>query len=414
MKRRVVVTGVGLISCLGNDADTVAAALLAGASGIRGIPEWAQYGLESLVGGVVDIDEKRAAVRVPRSLARGMSDGALYALLAAIDAVTDAGLGADHFRSLRTGVSVGSSVSGCEAIFHAGKHVYEGNLRQVDPYTVFRGMSNTASAAIANLFKIAGRSYSIASACATGAHNIGHAFELIQSGRMDRMIAGGTEEFSPMLSGAFQALRLALSTKFNDRPKEACRPYDVRRDGVVLSGGAGIVVLEALECAIEHNASIRAEVLGFGANSEGYDLVMPEPDGNSAALCMKMALDDAGLRPEEIDYINTHGTATIQGDIAEINGIKQAFPAMPPFSSTKSMTGHALGAAGALEAIFCIAMLERGFLAPSINIEQLDPVFEGLPVVRHAMRRRVDIALTTSFGFGGTNATLVLARHDRP
>ena len=280
MKRRVVVTGVGIISCLGNDLDTVSAALLSGSSGVRAVPEWAQFGIESLVAGRIDdTEEKRVSARIPRSLARGMSDGALYASLAAIDAVKDAGLGADHLLSPRTGISIGTSAGSCDTIYQAGKQLHEGNLRGLDPFTAFRSMSNTASAAVANLLKVAGRSYSLVSACATGAHNIGHAFELIQDGRMDRMIAGGAEDLSPMLTGAFQALRLALSTKFNDRPKEACRPYDRRRDGVVLSAGAGIVVLEALECAKERGAEIRAEAAGFGANSEGYDLIAPQPEG---------------------------------------------------------------------------------------------------------------------------------------
>jgi 3-oxoacyl-[acyl-carrier-protein] synthase-1 len=286
-----------------------------------------------------------------------------------------------------------------------------GTIQKVDPFTAFRAMSNTTSAAVANLLKVTGRSYSIVSACSTGAHAIGHGYELIALGRTDRMIVGAGEDLSAYLAGGFQALRLALSTHYNDRPEAACRPYDAARDGVVLAGGAAILVLEALELALARGARIRAEVVGFGANSEGYDLVVPEPEGRQAAACIEMALDDAGLGPADIGYVNTHGTATIAGDLEEVNGLKRAFGSgLPPFSSTKSMAGHSLGASGAHEAAFSILMLEGAFLAPSINIDALDRAFEGLPIVRRTADQRVDSILSLSFGFGGANGALVLKR----
>ncbi len=413
MRRRVVITGVGIVSCLGNTFDQVAYALRNGESGIQAMPEWAQYGLFSLAAGKIgNIEEKVADAKIPRALVRGMSDGALYASLAAIDAVSDAKLDSERLQSSRTGVAIGSAAASCDAFYQAGKQLYQGDVRRVDPFTAFRSMSNTTSAAVANVLKVGGRSYSLASACGTGSHNIGHAFELIQDGRMDCMIAGGGEELSPMLATAFQALRLALATKYNDRPKEACRPYDKNRDGVVLSAGAGIVILEALEYALERNAQVRAELLGFGANSEGYDLAAPQPEGLGAARCIEMALREAGRGADEVDYINTHGTATNAGDIAEISAIRRVFGnAIPAISSTKSMTGHSLGASGAHELIYCIAMLQKAFLAPSINIDEIDPLFADIPIVRHATDRSVRIAVSTSFGFGGTNAALVLRRY---
>jgi 3-oxoacyl-[acyl-carrier-protein] synthase-1 len=274
-------------------------------------------------------------------------------------------------------------------------------------------MASSSSAAVANLLKIKGRSYSLSSACATSAHNIGHAYELIRAGVLNRAIAGGGEDTAELIAAAFQGLRLALSTHYNDTPTEASRPFDANRDGFVISGGGGIVVLEDLDEAVARGARIRAEVLGYAANSDGFDLVLPEPEGAQAGACMRAAISDAGIEPTAIDYVNTHGTSTIHGDIAEVKAIRTTFgDRVPPFSSTKSMTGHGIGAAGALELIFCIGMMEQGFIAPSINIDTPDPAVEGLPVVTETRHQALTTVLSNNFGFGGTNASLVIRRFD--
>ncbi len=414
MKRRVAVTGLGLVSCLGNDYRTATGALMRGASGVRAMPAWREHGLKSRVAGRVDgIEEKKKAARLPKKLVPGMSDAALYCCLAARDAVADAGLEAELLEDSGTGCLVGTGSSGVESIYRAGELFFGGRLRRIDPYTVLRAMSSSASAAVSNLLRIRGRSYSLSSACATSAHNIGHACELVAHGVLERAVAGGGEDVSELITGAFQALRLALSTRYNDTPAAASRPFDAGRDGFVISGGSGIVVVEELEAARRRGARIRAEILGFGANSDGFDLVLPQPEGEQAASCMRAALADARVAPEEVDYVNTHGTGTVHGDVAEVRALKSLFgDAVPPFSSTKSMTGHAIGAAGALELIFAVGMLEEGFLAPSINVDDPDPVCRGLPLVTEPRRQQVSTILSNNFGFGGTNASLVVRRFD--
>ncbi len=413
-KRRVAVTGLGLVSCLGNDHRTAIDALAQGTSGVREIPEWREHGLKSRVAGRLDgIEEKTRAARLPKKLAPGMSGAALYCCLAARDAVADAGLEAEDFADPRTGCIVGTGTGGTESIYRAGELYFANRLRRIDPYTVLRAMSSSASAAVSNLLGIRGRSYSMSSACATSAHNIGHACELVSHGILDRAVAGGGEDVSELITAAFQALRLALSTRYNDAPAAASRPYDADRGGFVVSGGAGIVVVEELEAARRRGARILAEILGWGASSDGFDLVLPEPNGKQAAQCMRSALADSAIGPEEVDYVNTHGTGTVHGDIAEVRALRGVFgDSMPPFSSTKSMTGHALGAAGALELIFSIGMLRDGFLAPSINIDTVDPAFRGLPIVTESRRGKVSTILTNNFGFGGTNASLVVRKLD--
>jgi 3-oxoacyl-[acyl-carrier-protein] synthase-1 len=413
MTRRVLITGVGLISSIGNEYQSATAALKHGTSGTRSVPEWAAHGLRCHVAGTtVGIEEKLASAQIPAHLRPGMSDGAIYSVLAAKDAVEDAGLGETELRDPRTCCLVGTSAGSVDSVYRAGELYYSGQVRRVDPFLAFRCMSNSPAAAIANLFGIQGRSYSIGSACATGAHNIGHAFELIRAGSMDRAIVGGAEDISPLITAAFQAMR-ALSTRYNAAPEKACRPYDAARDGVVLSGGAGIVILEELECARRRGARGRAEIIGFGASSDGYDLASPEPEGRQTATCMRMALDDAGLEPSAVSYINTHGTGTIFGDRAEVKALRDTFgKEIPPFSSTKSMTGHAVAAAGAHELIFSVAMLEGSFLAPSINIDRVDAEFLDLPIVREPIDRDVRVILSNNCGFGGTNATLILKRWD--
>lgn len=406
---------MGWVSCLGHDREPVVRALRQGTSGIRALPSWREHGLKSwAVGHLEGLDEKIADARLPKKLVPGMSASARYCALAALDAVADAGLEAAELVEPATGCLVGSGIGDAASIHHAANLFDSGRLRRIDPYTVLRAMSSSASAALTNLFGLRGRSYSLSSACATSAHNIGHAYELISHGMIDRALAGGGEEVDQLTAAAFQALRMALSTRYNETPERASRPYDADRDGFVVSGGAGILMLEELESARRRGARIHAEIAGHGANSDGFDLVLPQPEGRQAAACMVEALNDAGLEPAAVDYVNTHGTATIHGDLAEAEALRNVFgPQVPPFSSTKSMTGHALGAAGALEAIFCILMLEEGFLAPSINIERLDPAFEDLPIVTTARDHPVETVVSNNFGFGGTNCSLVLRRHIR-
>jgi 3-oxoacyl-[acyl-carrier-protein] synthase I len=412
--RRVAVTGVGLVSSLGHDYGAVLDALRAGKSGVRAVPEWLAKGLRSGVAGTIEcIGDAEKAARIPARLRPGMSPLAVYACIAARQAAADAGLADVDLGGTRTACAIGTSSGSPDAVRGAAALYDQGKVRRIDPFLAFRCMTSAPSAAVANLFGLQGRSYSIGSACATGAHNIGHAFELIRSGAADRALAGGTEEVSDLITVAFDALRLALSSRFNDRPAAACRPFDADRDGVVVSGGAGIVVLEEMSAARARGARVRAEIAGFGANSDTSDLVTSEPEGRASASCMRLALEDAGLSPADVDYVNAHATGTQHGDAAEARALRAVFGGeVPPLSSTKSMTGHALGAAGALEAIFCVGMLERGFVAPSINVDRLDPVFEDLPVARQALDLPLRVALTNSFGFGGTNACLVLSRFD--
>ncbi|MGB5159549.1 MAG: beta-ketoacyl-[acyl-carrier-protein] synthase family protein [Thermoanaerobaculia bacterium] len=414
MRRRVAITGVGLVSCLGHDYEEVLKALSEGKSGVRAVPEWEGKGLKSLVAGMIDnLDEKKELAKLSKKLTPAMSDSALYCSLAARDAVAEAGWDELLLHNDRTGCIVGSGVGSVDSVKKAADLYYSGRIRRSDPYTVLRCMASSSSAAVANLFKIKGRSYSLSSACATSAHNIGHAYELIRAGVLDRAITGGGEDAAELVAAAFQGLRLALSTHYNDTPTRASRPFDAHRDGFVISGGGGIVVLEDLEQALARGARVRAEIIGYAANSDGFDLVLPEPEGAQAGACMRMAIKDAGIEPERIDYVNTHGTSTIHGDVAEVKGIKSTFDdRIPPFSSTKSMTGHGIGAAGALELIFCIGMMEQGFIAPSINVEMPDPVVEGLPVVKETRYQELTTILSNNFGFGGTNASMVIRRFD--
>ncbi|MGB6336267.1 MAG: beta-ketoacyl-ACP synthase II [Thermoanaerobaculia bacterium] len=413
-KRRVVVTGLGIVSCLGSDYPAVLDNLEAGRSGVRAMPEWERYGLTSLVAGPVsDLEAKKESVALPKKLVPGMSDAALFCSIAAKDAVADAGLSEADLAETPTGCIVGSGVGSVDSVSKASQLYFDNRVRRIDPYAVLRCMSSSASTAVANLLKIRGRSYSLSSACATSTHNIGHAYELIRSGALDSAVAGGGEDVSELVTASFQALRLALSTHYNETPTRASRPYDADRDGFVIGGGGGIVVLEELERARARGARIRAEIIGFGATSDGYDPVLPEPEGKQAGACMQMAIDEAGCQPSDIEYINTHGTSTIHGDVAEVRAMQLVFgEEMPLFSSTKSMTGHAIGAAGVLEFIFCIGMLERGFVAPSINVENPDPVVEGLPLVTKTVHRKLTTVLSNNFGFGGTNAALVIRQPD--
>jgi 3-oxoacyl-[acyl-carrier-protein] synthase-1 len=411
-RRRVAITGIGLVCCLGHDLHEVGAALRNGRSGVRAMPDWDRPGINSLVAGALEgVEDRLRHLDVPRALGLGMSGAAKLCALAALDAVADSGLGDGHLAARSTGCFVGSGAADYATIHHAVSLYRDGRLRRADPLTVVRAMSSSPSAAVANLLGIGGRSYSLSSACATSAHNIGHAYELIRDGALDLAVAGGGEEVSDLVAAGFSTLRMALSTHYNDRPEQASRPYDSGRDGFVVGGGAAIMVLEDLEQARQRGAGVHGEIAGFGATSDSHDPVLPDPGGAGAAACMEAALADAGASPAEVGYLNTHGTSTPLGDVAELRAIRRVFgDAVPSFSSTKSMTGHGLGAAGGLELAYCASMLAGGYLAPSINVDDPDPELAGLPLVTEPRNERFDLAMSNSFGFGGTNAVLLLRR----
>jgi len=403
--RRAVITGIGIVSCIGNDAATVTDSLKQGRSGIRYKPDYAERGLRSQVAGVIDIDLDEL---VPRKARRFMGDSAAYAYVAMDQAIRDAGLTEDMVSNPRTGLVAGSGGGSTEHLVIAADTLRERGIRRVGPYGVPKTMASTVSACLATPFQIKGVNYSITSACATSAHCIGHALELIQLGKQDIVFAGGGEEENWTMAMCFDAMG-ALSSRYNDTPEKASRPYDADRDGFVIAGGAGIVVVEELEHAKARGAKIYAEIVGYGATSDGFDMVAPSGEG--AVRCMRMALEGV---EGSIDYINTHGTSTPVGDISELKAIREVFgDRMPPVSSTKSLTGHSLGATGVQEAIYCLLMLQEDFIVASANVENLDPEAEGMPIVT----QRVDNAglrtvMTNSFGFGGTNATLVLRRYE--
>ncbi|WP_104205204.1 beta-ketoacyl-ACP synthase I [Billgrantia saliphila] len=402
--RRVVVTGLGIVSCLGNDAQTVVEALRSGRSGIRFKEEYAERGFRSHVAGVVDID---LDALVDRKLRRFMGDAAAYAYVSMAQAIEDAGLSAEQISSERIGLIAGSGGASSANQVEAADVMREKGLRRVGPYRVTRTMGSTVSACLATPFQIKGVNYSISSACATSAHCIGSAMEQIQMGKQDIVFAGGGEEEHWTLSCLFDAMG-ALTTQYNDTPDKASRPYDKARDGFVIAGGGGMLVLEELEHAKARGAQIYAELVGYGATSDGYDMVAPSGEG--AARCMRQALATVDGK---IDYINTHGTSTPVGDVAELRAIREVFgDSTPPMSSTKSLTGHSLGATGVQETIYSLLMMEHGFIAASANVEELDEQAAGFDIVT---RRRddssVERVLSNSFGFGGTNACLVLQRY---
>lgn len=400
--RRVVITGAGIVSCLGNDLPTVTTALRDGRSGIRFVPEFAERGLRSQVAGLPEVDLE---ARIDRKLRRFMGDAAAYAYVALADAIAQSGLATAQVSHPRTGLIMGSGGGSPTNQIESADTLREKGVRRVGPYQVTRTMSSTVSACLSTAFGVKGLNYSISSACATSAHCIGVAAQQIQWGMQDVVFAGGGEECSWGMAMLFDAMG-ALSSKRNDTPTLASRAYDADRDGFVIGGGGGALVLESLEHAQARGANILAELVGFGASSDGVDMVAPSGDG--AIACMRQAI--AGL-DAPIDYINTHGTSTPVGDVSELRAMREVFgDAMPPFSSTKSLTGHSLGATSVQEAIYCLLMLQNDFIAGSINIDTLDPDAEGLPVVRATHPARLDTVLSNSFGFGGTNASLVLKR----
>ncbi|MFD2299980.1 beta-ketoacyl-ACP synthase I [Paracidovorax citrulli] len=404
MRKRVVITGAGIVSCIGNDLATVEASLRESRPGIRAMPKFTELGMRSQVAGVPDIDLE---ARIDRKQLRFMGDAAAYAHIALEDAIAQSGLAPDQVSHPRTGLIMGSGGGSPENQIESADILRSKGIRRVGPYQVTRCMSSTVSACLSTNFGIKGINYSITSACSTSAHCIGAAAQQIAWGMQDVMFAGGGEEVTWGMGLLFDAMG-AMSSKYNDTPEKASRAYDANRDGFVLSGGGGAVVLESLEHAQARGATILGEVIGFGATSDGADMVAPSGDG--AIACMRQAIE--GL-DAPIDYINTHGTSTPVGDVPELRAIRAVFgDAVPPFSSTKSLTGHSLGATGVQEAIYCLIMLQKGFIAGSANVETPDPAVEGMPLAAATREAPLRTALSNSFGFGGTNASLVLRRWD--
>lgn len=404
--RRVVVTGMGIVSCIGTDLASVLASLKEGKSGIVYRPQYEERGMRSHVAGAVDIDY---ASLIDRKDVRFMGAAAAYGYLSLQQAIADAGLEPGDISNIRTGLIMGAGGSSTEDQVETADILREKGLKRIGPYRVTRTMGSTVSACTATPFKIKGVSYSISSACATSAHCIGNAMELIQLGKQDVVFAGGGEAEHWTLSCMFDAMG-ALSTRYNATPGQASRPYDVDRDGFVIAGGGGVLVVEALDHALARGAKIYGELTGYGATSDGEDMVAPSGEG--AIRCMQMAMSTA-KRP--LDYINTHGTSTPVGDVKEIGAIRSTFAgkSIPAISSTKSLTGHSLGATGVQEAIYSLLMMQHDFIAASAHIDNLDPAVADMPIVRpRIVNQRLDAVMSNSFGFGGTNATLVFERYE--
>ncbi|WP_201528829.1 beta-ketoacyl synthase N-terminal-like domain-containing protein [Psychrobacter frigidicola] len=415
--RRVVITGAGIVSCIGHDLTTVTTALKNGQSGIVFNESYAEHGFKSQVSGSID----KAALdtsAIDRKLKRFFSDASLYAYVSALAAIEQSGLSLETINNNpRVGVIAGSGGASTEGVVTAVDAMREKGLRGVGAMAVPKTMSSSVSAALATGLKIQGVSYSISSACATSTHCIGHAAELIQLGKADVVLAGGSEAEDWTQSCMFDAMG-AMSTQYNETPKQSSRAYDKDRDGFVIAGGGAMVVVESLEHAQARSANILAEIVGYGASSDGAEMVAPSGEG--AVRCMQQALDQAGLT--SVDYINSHGTSTPLGDITELKAIADVFGAhdntvdskksVPPISSTKSMTGHSLGAVGAQELIYCLLMLQEDFIAPSINIEQLDAAAEDFDIVTEKRDANLETLMSNSFGFGGTNATLIIKKFD--
>lgn len=399
--RRVVVTGMGIVSSIGNNTNEVLAALREAKSGVTAAPEYAELGFRCQVHAPPRIDWE---AQVDRRAARFLAQGTGFSHIAMEQAISDSGLEEGEVSHERTGLIVGSGGPSTRAIVEAAHTARERGPKRVGPFAVPKAMSSGPSATLATWFKIKGLNFSISSACATSTHCIGVGFEQIAMGKQDVVFAGGTEELDWTLSVLFDAMG-AMASKFNDRPETASRAYDVDRDGFVIAGGAGIVVLEEYERAKARGAKIYGEIVGYAANSDGFDMVAPSGEG--AARCMRLANPDN----RKIDYLNPHGTGTPVGDVKEMEAVRSVFGDKAPLiSSTKSLTGHSLGAAGAQEAIYSLLMLNNGFVAESAHIENLDPAFADLPIVRQRIDRPLETVMSNSFGFGGTNGCLVMAR----
>lgn len=406
--KRVVISGLGIVSSIGNNAQEVLASLKTGSSGITRSESFAEVGLRSQVWGKPEIDVKE---HIDRKAMRFMGDASAYTYIAMEQAIEDAKLTPEQVSNIRTGIVAGSGGASSANIVASTDTLRAKGVKRVGPYAVPKTMSSTISACLATPFKILGVNYSISSACATSAHCIGHAVELIQLGKQDIVFAGGGEEIDWSLAMMFDGMG-ALSTQYNDTPEKASRTYDADRDGFVISGGGGMVVVEELEHALARGAHIYAEIVGYGATSDGFDMVAPSGEG--AIRCMQMAMsghDGQGVEGK-VDYLNTHGTSTPVGDVKELGAIQEVFGNdSPAISATKAMTGHALGAAGVHEAIYTILMMENNFVAPSINVESLDEKAQGLDIVTDARDSEINLAMSNSFGFGGTNATLLMKKY---
>ena len=404
--KRAVITGYGIVSSIGNNKQEVLASLQQGKSGITTMPEFIEIGMRSHVAGTVKLDPKEL---IDRKVMRFMGDAAGYAYLAMQEAIEHAGLSEEMVSNDRAGLVVGAGAgSPHNQIVAADAMRGPRGVKAIGPYAVTKTMASSVSACLATPFKIRGVNYSISSACATSAHCIGHAVELIQLGKQDVVFAGGAEELAWECACEFDAMG-ALSTKYNDTPEKASRTYDAARDGFVISGGGGIVVVEELEHALARGATIYAEIVGYGASSDGDDMVAPSGEG--AARCMKQAMATVD---GPIEYLNVHGTSTPVGDVKELEAVREVFgDNTPAISSTKAMTGHALGAAGVHEAIYSLLMLNHDFIAPSINIDELDEKALGMNIVTEVQKdKKLNIVMSNSFGFGGTNASLVFKRYD--
>ena len=404
--RRVVITGLGIVSSLGNNQDEVKQSLHQGKSGITFQPEYAQHGLRSQIAGSININYEDL---IDRKLLRFMAKGHAYAWIAMQEAIVDANLTENYVSNLMTGIIVGAGGTSTESMLLGTETLKEKGIRRVGPYMVTKTMSNGVAACLATGAKIKGINYAISSACSTSAHCIGNAMEQIQLGKQDIVFAGGAEEEHWTMSYLFDAMG-AMSSKYNDTPEKASRTYDQDRDGFVISGGAGILVLEEYEHAVKRGAKIYAEIIGYGATSDGHDMVAPSGEG--AERSMRLALGNV----EKVDYINTHGTSTPVGDVVEINAIKNVFSSgnygeMPLITSTKSLSGHALGAAGVNEAIYSLIMMKNDFIAASANVDNLDENIKGVPIVTKLMEgKKIQTVMSNSFGFGGTNATLLFSK----
>ncbi|VFP86389.1 beta-ketoacyl-ACP synthase I [Candidatus Erwinia haradaeae] len=406
--KRAVITGLGVVSSIGNNQDEVLVSLRAGRSGITFSQELKNSGMRSHVWGNIKLSKKDIASRIERKTLRFMSDASVYAFISMQEAIQDSGLTKEQYQNnARVGLVAGSGGGSPFYQVASVDGMRAKGLRGVGPYMVTKAMASGVSACLATPFKIYGVNYSISSACATSAHCIGHAFEQIQLGKQDIVFAGGGEELCWEMSCEFDAMG-ALSTKYNHIPEKASRTYDIGRDGFVIAGGGGMVVVEELNHAIIRNAHIYAEIVGYGATSDGLDMVAPSGEG--AMRCMRMAMKGVH-RP--IDYLNTHGTSTLIGDLKELGAIRTVFSDyQPAISATKAMTGHSLGAAGVQEAIYALLMMEHSFIAPSINIDKLDPEAKGFNIITSYSEKVLKTVMSNSFGFGGTNATLVMSKLD--
>lgn len=402
--KRVVITGLGVISSIGNDTKEVLNSLKTGKSGIEFVPNFAEMRLRSQIAGTININPSEL---IDRKIFRFMADASAYAYLSMKQAIEDAGLEEHHISNERTGLIIGSGIgSGREQLAACDAVRSPRGIKAVGPYAVTKTMSSSVSACLATPFKIKGVNYSISSACATSAHCIGNAMELIQLGKQDIVFAGGAEELSWECTAEFDGMG-AVSTKYNETPEKASRPYDANRDGFVIAAGGAVLVIEELQHALNRGAKIYAEIVGYGATSDGYDMVAPSGEG--AERCMKQALATV---KGKIDYINVHGTSTPVGDVKEIEAITNVFgEKMPVISATKSLTGHSLGAAGAHEAIYSLLMLENNFIAPSINIDEIDPRVAHANIVTKPTECELNTVMSNSFGFGGTNACLIFQKY---